>query len=426
MARKPVKIIVAHPGKQHSFRVAKALNDAGLLDKYITTVYDKPGSLTHLLGMLVGGGLKKKIAGRRTEEISDSQIVQVCEVYGLIGLLLTKLPYLHNKWPLWNAYLNDCYGRKVARYAIKHQADAVIGYDGNSTVLFEVLKEKAPHITRILDVSIINRKFMRDQYDNDIKVSGNDEIKKEYPLVWIDKYLKKYICEVELTDYFICASEIVVKSIIYCGGKEEQIYRVPYGVDVEKFTFIRESKNTGKTLNIIYIGSVLYRKGAHHLMKAVSEYSKEDVHLTMLGHYETDTEMYQKYSNVENITWAGFVTRDKLVETMESADVLVFPTLAEGFSMSILEALSCGIPCCVSENAGANDAIQNGYNGLVFPTCDEKALVFVIEWCRTHRAELKKMRINARETAERYTWNHYSKNLINAVDDILRREGKQK
>ena len=44
MMDKP-KVIVAHPGRQHSFRVAKALKDAGLLYKYVTTVYDKEDSV---------------------------------------------------------------------------------------------------------------------------------------------------------------------------------------------------------------------------------------------------------------------------------------------------------------------------------------------------------------------------------------------
>lgn len=421
---KEIKIIVAHPGKQHSFRVAKALNEAGLLDKYITTVYNKQGSVTALLGKLAGGKLRNKISNRRTNDIDDTQVVQICEVRGLIGLFLTKIPYLHKRWPWWNAYLNDCYGRKVAKYAIKHNVDAVIGYDGNSTVLFEILKEKAPQITRILDVSIINRKFMRDQFDKDIEVFGCDEIKKEYPLIWVDKYLNKYIREVELTNYFIGASEIVKRSIVYCGGEEECIYRVPYGVDVEKFSFSEESENKEDKLNIIYIGSVLYRKGAHHLMKVVSEYFTNKVQLTMLGHFETDTEMYKKYSKMENISLVGFVTRDKLVDTMKKADVLVFPTLAEGFSMSVLEALSCGIPCCVSENAGANDVIKNEYNGMVFPVHDEDALKAVIDWCCAERKKLKEMRINARKTAEEYTWNHFYENYVNAVKDILRREEK--
>lgn len=38
-------VIVAHPGRQHSFRVAKALKEGGLLFRYVTTVYNNESSL---------------------------------------------------------------------------------------------------------------------------------------------------------------------------------------------------------------------------------------------------------------------------------------------------------------------------------------------------------------------------------------------
>ncbi len=51
MENKP-KVIVVHPDKQHSFMTAKAIKDMGVLDKYITTVYDKNASFTHILASL--------------------------------------------------------------------------------------------------------------------------------------------------------------------------------------------------------------------------------------------------------------------------------------------------------------------------------------------------------------------------------------
>lgn len=44
------KVIVVHPGKQHSYKVAEALKESGYLYKYITTVYDGKHTLTHILG----------------------------------------------------------------------------------------------------------------------------------------------------------------------------------------------------------------------------------------------------------------------------------------------------------------------------------------------------------------------------------------
>lgn len=42
-----MKVLLVHPGKQHSFETAKALKEAGVFYKYVTTVYDKDNSLTN-------------------------------------------------------------------------------------------------------------------------------------------------------------------------------------------------------------------------------------------------------------------------------------------------------------------------------------------------------------------------------------------
>lgn len=48
------KVLVAHPLKQHSFQTAMALKEAGMLEKYITTVYVKDGSLTKNITIFKG------------------------------------------------------------------------------------------------------------------------------------------------------------------------------------------------------------------------------------------------------------------------------------------------------------------------------------------------------------------------------------
>ena len=57
-----LKIVVAHPSKQHSFYTAIALKNTEELYSYITTVYDRPGTITRLVKNCFKGSLRKKIA----------------------------------------------------------------------------------------------------------------------------------------------------------------------------------------------------------------------------------------------------------------------------------------------------------------------------------------------------------------------------
>ncbi len=49
-----------------------------------------------------------------------------------------------------------------------------------------------------------------------------------------------------MTDYFVVASEFVRKSLLYCGIKNEQIIKVPYGVDTSTFKYVEKSKESIK------------------------------------------------------------------------------------------------------------------------------------------------------------------------------------
>ena len=70
-------IIVAHPGKQHSFQTAIAMDKKGYLKYYVTSVYNKKGSLTRFLEKHVNGDLKKKLKNRCSDIIPENKVANV-------------------------------------------------------------------------------------------------------------------------------------------------------------------------------------------------------------------------------------------------------------------------------------------------------------------------------------------------------------
>ena len=63
---------------------------------------------------------------------------------------------------------------------------------------------------------------------------------------------------------------------------------------------------------MIFVGAVCYRKGIHHLLSVVSEYSKDEVILNIVGGFPQNSEYYIKYRDSDNIHFCGFVTHDVL------------------------------------------------------------------------------------------------------------------
>jgi glycosyltransferase involved in cell wall biosynthesis len=280
-----MKIIVAHAERQHSFKTAEALYRNGMLFKYITIVYDKPYSWTWLLKFFLKGNIGKRAASRRLDTLPDSMIKQFYERKGLLLLLLSRISAFRHKIPQYYHSIHDSFGKKVAEYAIKNNVDAVIVYDGQALKCFELLKEKAPGIKRIMDVSIASMIFLKEVFEKDALNFSKNCILQELNWAINADALRRVKTEIELTDYFMVASNMVKNSLLYSGVSKNQISIVPYGVDIEKFNYIPKNE-ISKPLNLLFVGQINYRKGIHHLLKVVSEFPIEEVELFLVGGYD--------------------------------------------------------------------------------------------------------------------------------------------
>lgn len=415
-----MKVIVAHPGKQHSYKTAEALYENNLLCKYITTVYNKPSIISKLINLFFPKFIKDKFNQRRSEILPDYIVDTQCALLGLILLYIYKLPINKKIIDYFYRKVEDNFGLKVAKIAIKMNVDAVIMYDTTCNECFKYLKNKAPHIKRIQDVSIANRLFMKDNYIKDIVKTKTNGLKKEQIHLWDEKNIFRYKEEIELSQYFIVASEMSKRSIIYTTKQNKNIYVIPYGVTNKFFKSSVSTKIHTSPLKLIYVGLICYRKGLHHLLPLVSHFFKDTVELTLVGYYHPNNSLYKTYKDYPNIKFTGQINHKELYKYYQEADVFVFPTLGEGYGLVILEALSCGIPCIVSNLAGGDDAIENGKNGFVFEGGNDSDLIDKIQWFIDHPNQLKEMSNYCKNVAKQYTWERYGQKLCDTVKDIIR------
>jgi glycosyltransferase involved in cell wall biosynthesis/SAM-dependent methyltransferase len=86
---------------------------------------------------------------------------------------------------------------------------------------------------------------------------------------------------------------------------------------------------------------------------------------------------------------------------LASFDLLVVPSLLDGRPVVVLEALASGVPVLASRVGGLPDLIEDGATGWLREPHDSNAFAGCIEYAEANRAELRAMRVRAREHAER-------------------------
>lgn len=416
-------IAVVHPGKQHSFQTAKAVKLAGASLEYFTTVYDKPGSLTHAVKPFLGKTDSEKANTRRCTDLNDDEVKQFFEWYGLYQLLMMRMHITGEEYDRINDRLNVWFGHRVARHLKRENVDLVISYDNNSATLFSDLKEKAPNIIRVLDVSAANRVYMKKIYEEDLQVSPEfaDKLKDECPILGDQSICERIQEEINLSQYFLVGSSFVKKSLEYSGVKPEQIYVCPYGVDTDKFCRERiEIRPDEEPIRFVFIGGTKQLKGLSYMLQAFQQIDNKKATFTIIGTDNICSDLKEKYA--KNVTFLGMILHKKMPEVLQNYDVMLFPSLGEGFGLSMAEAMACGLPVISTANTGAYDIVSDAQNGFIVPIQDADAIANKMQWFINNREEIPRMGQNAMKTVSELTWDNYYKQVAAAIGEIIERE----
>ena len=414
-----IKAIVSHPGKQHSFRVATALKKHDMLFSYITTIYDKKGSfIMKLIKHFLSQENLDRANSRKTEKIKDSDVVLFNQIRGLIEIALARYDSGRKLYNLWQHLNSKSFGKKVAKYAIKNQADIVIAYDTNALDCFQYLIKHNSNIVRVMDVSAANRIYMKNIYENDFAKAPlfSKKLKEERRILWNTKNIQRLQQELESTQFFLVPSNFVKESLEYSGISPNQILMCPYGAN---FTVDSSNKkfNFSNRLEVVYVGNITEMKGIYYLLEAAKSLDSERFHFTVVGKYDNTDHIFDKY--MDTVTFTGRVSHERVKEILSNSDVFVFTSLGEGLSLSVLEALSCGLPCIVTKNSGANDAIVDYKNGFVIDIQRTDEIQDRLIWIDAHRELLPEMSINAKKAAQQYSWSNHEDKLIEAISSII-------
>ena len=417
MEEKKLRVIVAHPGRQHSYKLASALKKAGMLDCYCTTIYDKKSSLLmKIVKKFLPAEDLKRANSRKNPDLLDKDVVQFYEFAGMVEAFFSRKEKWHKMYFFVQKRNTDRFGKKVAKLAVKRNVDAVICYDTNALKCFEYLRKYAPDIIRIQDVSHAPRTAERDMFEAYVYWTGEEELKKECLYLWNDKFIARWNKEIEESQKFLVASSFV-KECLDSFTEEKNIYVVPYGT--EKVQNESGLMRQDDKIRFIFVGQINYRKGVPILLEAFSELDENKCELVLVGAYDPETRYVKEYQGCKNIFFKGRIQKDEVWQEYGKSDVFVLDSFAEGFAQVGIEAMMSGLPIICSENSGVNDIVKDGENGFVIPWGDKYMLKEKLQWFVDNPDKIKNMGEKAEKVASNYTWDNYSVNVVNAIREMI-------
>jgi UDP-glucose:(heptosyl)LPS alpha-1,3-glucosyltransferase len=250
------------------------------------------------------------------------------------------------------------------------------------------------------------------------------------PKQWVQGYIENAPYKKRAFKKIVAISDMVKNDIIrWYAIPENQIEVVYNGVDTERFhprnrqyrEEIRKRHGIGDEFVILFVSNNFRMKGLGYLIKALAEIKKENhlpIKLLILGRdrQRPYLRLARKMGISEDVVFAG--STDEPEKYYRAADLLVHPTFYDACSLTVLEALSSGLPVITTTSNGAGGILMNGQGGIILsgprdnPSLCEN-LSFFLEQGIRERASIEARRLAENYSLER-NWRKM-KEIINRV-----------
>lgn len=231
-------------------------------------------------------------------------------------------------------------------------------------------------------------------------------------------------------DRVIVFSQLQRNFLIKLGVPPEKLAVIPNGVDIQKYS--PGPSNLKLELNaqrlFVYQGRIATEKNVESLLKAWKQSNLGDsCKLAVVGNGPLCASLMPFYGEEHNIVWLGFIADEqRRIDILRAADVFVLPSLLEGLSLSLLEAMACGV-ACVATDAGADGEVLEDGAGVILNTHRVTSqLHTLLPVLRDHREWTALLGQKARKRVlERYTLSRNITQLEKLYAEILQRQRVQ-
>ncbi|MGZ3862879.1 MAG: glycosyltransferase family 4 protein [Bacteroidia bacterium] len=397
------KVILSHSGKQHSYYVAKNLEELGMLERFCTGSYLRSEILQKYFTKTKNNFWSKRfIPGLYGDKVDSNWRFEL--KYFLSKRFSKSLANTEKLIYEWDMAYDKYMSGRMKNYS----AEFFWGFQGSCYESLMAAKNAGK--TTICELSTahvtVAKRILQEECD--MHPEWAESISNLHFPAEFEKRLEQ---EPFRADYVFAASEFTKQTLLEAGVEERKVIKLPLGADVSKIKFTQKKDDfQNRPLKLLYAGTVTQRKGIKYLLETMEKFPRKDVELHIIGNVFGAREAFEKYKS--NYIYHGPVSQQELFERYTEYDALVLPTVFEGFALVIIEAMAAGLPVITTPNCIGPDIIEEDRNGYLVPVRDVQKLTEAISKLRGKTgAEFLAMSENARRSAQYFTWENHKFNI---------------
>lgn len=391
--------VVAHSGARDEYQLPLALHESHSLEWFVTDWYspmDTPilGRVLNLTPSSVRSLLLKRYRhGLPSALVKDQKLRELLNVMSLRKADMAK-------------------DRYFAEYAAKIATEKRSNFLTTTYYGWASFPLLPPETVKVLLQLQAHPWYLRDVYSKYPSENGKaSELMNEFEMKAEPEFLKTWGQESLDADLLIATSTFTKRSLIYAGVSPGKIMVLPYGIDSELFR--NDLNRPSGCPKVLFVGHFAFRKGFWNLLSQWNRIDYRDAQLHIVG---GDRIHDPGFRSDPSLIWHGRIKWEQLIPLMNQVDLLVLPSISDGFGHVLLQSLSCGTPILASDTTAGPDLLQDWEEGFIFPSGDWNALGAQLNHWISHVDRLRALRGAARAIALRHPWAGFREGIRKACD----------
>ncbi len=228
-----------------------------------------------------------------------------------------------------------------------------------------------------------------------------------------EEKLARKDAELALADVVIVPSTFSKNSLEQAPGLKASVQVIPYGAPSVSGA-VSESRNA--KLAVLFVGGLTQAKGLSYLLEAAAKLERH-ITLTLIG--QRVSPVVPAPAVLDKHRWIPSLAYRDLLGEMSRHDVLVLPSLHEGFGLVIGEAMAQGLVVIATPHTAAPDLIGEGVDGFIVPIRSAQAIAEKLESLVQEPARLHEMKQAARRKAQARGWEVYRRSLARLAREVV-------
>lgn len=205
------------------------------------------------------------------------------------------------------------------------------------------------------------------------------------------------------------------EAYVYYTKQGFQIQQIPNAIDVESLPKNKEKKYEKQ---IIYAGRLSKEKGIWTLLE-ICKKLPDDIDIVILGAGPEVDKINDISNSKKNVHFLGYLPKEKIIPLIRGSDILIQPSLNEGISSTILEAMACKVPIIATNVGGNMELIEHNQTGFLVEPNSSSQILDLINYVFSNTDKINLITNNAFAKIHSYDWKNVGNLYLKLYEKLL-------